>query len=365
MARPDPTAEPEASEPEALVLTNWFDPGQDGESYSATVRLTGRRVGIQGRGSERDSFVHEEAIDGIVPGSGPVSISSWIYGLEPGEWVVTVDPVRRNGQADRRGRHWPNRRDASPLRPAAWSWRRWAVSNAPAGHAKTRWALPAPLARIPAVIPGSWLLLGALAVVVALMTQATILGHESISAGPALAVSALALALGLVGAKIWYAILHRRSLRQAVRGGWAVDGFFVVALPVAAMTLLATNMPVGTILDATAPGLFLGVAIGRIGCFFSGCCAGRCTRSHWGIWSSDRRIGARRVPAQLIESLAGLAIAITTWLLIHARLPGVDGIGFVAAVGAYMLVRQVVLRLRAERRDYSWRRSTTISRQGA
>jgi phosphatidylglycerol:prolipoprotein diacylglycerol transferase len=353
--------QPGVPEPEALVVTNWFDPGADGIPYSATVRLTGHRIGTSDGGPWRDTFVHEEMIDGIVPGSGPMSISSWIYGLEPGEWMVTADPVQPKSDLGRGGRVRPDHGERPWLRPARWSWRRWAVSTAAAAPVKTRWALPAPLARIPAVVPGSWPVLGVLAVVAALQMQAIILGHENIPSGAAMTASALALVLGLFGAKVWYAVLHPGPLRRALLGGWAVDGFLAVALPVAAMALIASDMPVGTVLDAAAPGLFLAVAIGRVGCFLTGCCAGRLTHSRWGVWSSDRRLGARRVPAQLVESLAGLVLAVVTWVMIHLRIPGIDGAGFLVAMAAYVVIRQVVLRLRAERRNYSWRRGSAVA----
>jgi phosphatidylglycerol:prolipoprotein diacylglycerol transferase len=357
------TVASDAVEPEALVVTHWFDPGEDGEPYSATLRLTGQRVGISGRPTARDTFVHEETIDDVIPGSGPLSISSWIYGLEPGEWNVSADPIRPPSRG--RGHGPGDRRDGGtkPLR-AAWSWRRWAISSGPALPVKTRWALPAPLARIPAVIPGSWTALGSLAVVVAVATQAAILAHENIAVGPALVVSMLAVLFGLVGAKVWYAVLHPGPWRQALLGGWAVDGFLFVAVPVAVVALLAFNLPIGTYLDASTPGIFFGVAIGRVGCFLTGCCAGRCTRSRWGLWSSDRRVGARRIPAQLIESGAGLLIGGVSMLLVLGHLLGADGVIFVAAFGTYVVVRQLLLRLRAERREYSWRRSGSLARQG-
>ena len=345
-----------AVEPEALVVTHWFDAGDagdDSDAYTATIRLAGQRVGIRGRPKPGDNFLHEDTVEGVVPGSGQVSVSSWVYGLQPGQWTVTGDLVR----PDRRGRPSIERLDRG-----AWSWRRWAVSTIPPAPLKTRWALPAPLARIPAVVPGSWPLLGTIGVIVALMTQAAILGNEGVPVGPTLAVSLLAVALGLVGAKLWYAILHPGPWRQAILGGWAVDGFLAVALLVGVAGLVAFGLPVGTVLDATAPGVFFAVAIGRIGCFLTGCCAGHCTSSRWGVWSSDRRIGARRIPAQLLESAAGLLIGLTAAALVLSGLPTVGGLVFVTAFGAYVLVRQLLLRLRAERREYSWRRSALPAR---
>ncbi|HUQ77628.1 MAG TPA: prolipoprotein diacylglyceryl transferase family protein [Patescibacteria group bacterium] len=225
---------------------------------------------------------------------------------------------------------------------------------------KTRWALPAPLARIPAVIPGSWPLLGTIAIVVALTTQAAILARENVPVGQSLIVSLLAVASGLVGAKVWYAMLHPGPWRQAILGGWAVDGFLAVCFGVGVAALLAFNLPVGAVLDATAPGLFFAVALGRVGCFLTGCCAGRCTSSRWGVWSSDRRVGARRIPAQLLESAAGLLIGIVAAILVLGDDASRHGLVFGAAFGAYIVARQLLLRLRAERRDYSWRRSHIV-----
>lgn len=355
------TAASGTAEPEALVVTHWFDSGetgQDGEPYSATIRLTGRRVGIRGNPKPRDTFAQEDRVDGIVPGSGPVSVTTWVYGLQPGEWTVTGHLVRPASHA---GGHEPRdrwrRTSLEPLELARWSWRTRSLSTGPATPLKTRWALLAPLARIPAVLPGSFPALGTLGILVALIAQSAYIARASLSVGSSLAVSLLALAFGLIGAKVWYAVLHPGPWRQSLMGGWSVDGFLVIAPAVAVVALLAFDLPIGAFLDATTPGLFFAVAIGRLGCFFTGCCAGRHTNSRWGVWSSDRRIGARRVPTQLLESAAGLLIGSVAALLVLLDVPGVSGLVFVAAFAAYIVVRQFLLRLRAERREFSWRRS--------
>lgn len=349
----------EEVEPEALVVTHWLDSGVDGDPYAATIRLRGQRAGIHGRPGPGDNFVQEDVIDPIVPGAGPVSLSTWVYGLTPGEWSVSGEVIRPAG--DSRHTYSRPRMRTEQLQRATWSWRRWALSPVPATPLRTRWALLAPLARIPAVIPGSWPALGTIALVVALATQAAILSRGNVSVAQPLAVSLIAVAFGLVGAKVWYGVLHPGPWRHVIRGGWAVDGFLVVALAVGFSALVAFNLPVGEVLDATAPGLFFAVAIGRVGCYLTGCCAGRCTSSRWGVWSSDRRVGARRIPAQLLESGAGLLIGlVAAWLVLGGGL-GVDGLVFLAAFGAYIVVRQLLLRLRAERREYSWRRSRPVA----
>jgi phosphatidylglycerol:prolipoprotein diacylglycerol transferase len=352
-----------AVEPEAIVVTHWLDPGDDGDPYSATIRLSGRRVGILGFPGPSDTFVHEETVDGIVPGSGPISVSSWVYGLQPGEWAVTGELIGRPVQVE--GSSWASggRPAREPLSRGIWSWRRWTLSAGAATPLKTRWALVAPVARIPAVVPGSFTLLGLLGILVAVIVPALILDRAGVSIGRSILASMIAIVGGLTGAKIWSRALHPG---EAIIGpGWAVDGFLVVA-PVAAVTaLLALDLPIGLFLDATAPGLFAAVAIGRFGCFFTGCCAGQCTRHRFGVWSSDRRIGARRIPTQLLESAAGLVIGVVAGLLVLDNAVGVHGAVFVGSVAAYLVVRQFLLRLRAEPRQYLWRRSSRIAVPGS
>lgn len=332
-------------EPEALVVTYWFDSGDDGEPYDAIVRLTGRRVGTRGTPRAGDSFTKDETIEGVVPGTGPVSITAWVYGLQHGEWTVDGQLVRASPGAQS-----ANPRPGAPraIQPATWSWRHWALSTAPASPIKTRWALLAPLARQPAVIPGIYTALAVVGFVVALGLQAAILSRQGVPFDRPLAASLLALVAGLLGAKAWYTVLHPDE--SLIKGGWAVDGFLVVAPLVAAFTLFAWDQPIGAVLDATAPGIFFAVAIGRVGCFVTGCCAGRCTASRWGIWSSDRRVGARRIPTQPLESAAGLVLGVVSLLVVvNGGLPVAGGV-FVAAFAIYAVVRQALLRVRSERR---------------
>ncbi len=354
---------PKTIEPEALVVSHWFDPGSEGDAYSATVRLTGRRLGIRGQVKPSDTFVQEDKVEGIVPGSGRMSITSWVYGLQPGEWTVSADLIRPDGYdaVSRPTDRWRRSR-TEHLPRARWSWRRWSVEDGEETPLKTRWSMLAPLARTPAVLPGSFTLMGVLGIVAALFLQSALLGREEVPVAPALAVSVLALVGGLIGAKLWYAYLHPGPWRHSL-GGWSVDGFLVVAPVVALVALLTFNLPIGLFLDASAPAIFFAVAIGRFGCFFTGCCAGRSTASRWGVRSSDRRVVARRVPAQLIESAAGMAIGLSAFLLVLAGVPPVRGLVFIAAIAAYIVVRQFLLRVRAERREFSWRRSSLVSSQ--
>ncbi|MEO7667130.1 MAG: prolipoprotein diacylglyceryl transferase family protein [Dehalococcoidia bacterium] len=336
-------------EPEALVATYSFDSGTDGEPSDITVRFTGRRVDTPSISTAGNTFTKDERIEGVIPGTGPVSITTWVYGLQPGQWNVDAELIR--GSA--RGFRAPSgsQVDRRVIQPASWSWRRWALTEKEASPVKTRWALLAPLARQPAVMPGIYTALGIAGIVLAVVIQAAILGPWGVPVGDALIASAAAIVSGLIGAKVLYATLHPDE--SIIRGGWAVDGFLLVFPVVGAMAMRLLDLPIGSVLDASTPGVFLAVAIGRVGCFLTGCCAGRCTASRWGIWSSDRRVGARRVPTQLLESATGLAIAIVTGAIVLAGRPAIGGIVFVAAFVVYAVARQVLLRLRVEQRASS------------
>lgn len=335
---------------DALIASAWFEVPAGGEPHSATIRFSGRRVAPHGKAAGRDTFMQEETVDAIMPGSGPVSVTTKVYGIEPGTWAVAAEvlsPVRaRPSWLPAR----PRSRKDQPARPAGWSWRGWTVRTQPDDLATTRWWPLVRLAGGPAVLPGSWTVLAVSGVLAALAVQAVILARQNVPVGPALAASVLGLVAGLLGAKLWYAALHPR---ESLLEGWAVDGFLVVAPIAAATALLVLGLPIGVDLDASAPGIFLAVALGRVGCFLTGCCAGRPTASRWGVWSSDRRVGMRRVPAQLLESGAGVVLAGLTFGAVLGLAPPAHGLIFVGAFGLYGVLRQILLRTRVEQRTSS------------
>jgi phosphatidylglycerol:prolipoprotein diacylglycerol transferase len=205
------------------------------------------------------------------------------------------------------------------------------------------------------VLPGSFTALAVLAIVAAIASQPWFLDGLGVDVGASILASISGLILGLVGAKAWYMGLKGPS-RRTLKEGWSVDGFLVSA-PVAAIAVaFAQDLPVPAYLDAVAPGLFLAVAIGRVGCFLTGCCAGRATRG-WGLWSSDRRVAAKRLPAQLIESAVGLTLATVATVALLMDVAEGSGAVFAFTIVVYAIARQGLLRLRAETRPFSWRRS--------
>jgi phosphatidylglycerol:prolipoprotein diacylglycerol transferase len=90
-------------------------------------------------------------------------------------------------------------------------------------------------------------------------------------------------------------------------------------------------MPALRTCDAFAPGLALGHAIGRVGCFAAGCCYGKPTSHFWGVTFTNplaheivgTPLGQALEPTQLFESAVELTIFfILSWLLVRKKFEG-------------------------------------------
>jgi phosphatidylglycerol:prolipoprotein diacylglycerol transferase len=186
----------------------------------------------------------------------------------------------------------------------------------------------------------------ALGMAIALVLQSLVIAADHLALGQSWALTLVAIVVGVIGAKAWYVVQYRRT--QQING-WCIQGFITGATLTAAILLVALKVPAGNFLDATAPGLLIAMAVGRVGCFFAGCCGGPPTASRWGVWSSDQHVGAHRIPTQLLE----LALALSLGLLVLAavlRHGSASGAFFVGALATYVLGRQGILYLRAEPR---------------
>lgn len=343
---------------EVVAPTYWFDPGDRGEPFTALIRFSGRRIGPTGKPQPRDRFDLVEVVKEVVPGSGPVSVTTKAHSINSGEWMVAAEPIVRGTQ----GRFvkpyaGPVQNGAGTLKRAPWSW-----PNRP----KTKGSTPpvktgaAAFVKLPGTFPGAWWAFVGPGVMVGLVMQSVLVSRAHVDVRAALVVSLVASLAGMVGSKVWF-IAQNRTFRGLITEGLCIQGFVAGVVVTAAVALPLAHIAVGTFLDATAPGLFFGMAVGRWGCFFTGCCAGRPTASRWGIWSSDRRVGARRIPTQLLESLLCLGIASVALIVVLLLTPAVSGAVFVGAVAAYVLGRQFLLPLRLEPRQSSIGPRLTLS----
>lgn len=125
---------------------------------------------------------------------------------------------------------------------------------------------------------------------------------------------------GIVGARALYVLTN---LSQYAGGRWweifflpagglvfqggAVGG----ALAVWAVVRYE-RLPARAVMDAAAPALALGAAIGRIGCFANGCCGGRPSTAWWAV--SFVGFPEPRLPVQLVDMGYNLALfAVLAW----------------------------------------------------
>jgi len=261
---------------EILAVTYWFDPAPQGEPYSVTVRFSGRRVDVKGRMQAGDRFTQDETIEQVIPGSGPISLTARVRGINAGEWAVTAH-ILESAHPVRGPKEQVNAIPGdSPLRPYARLWRRWAP---PPESTETMKTCLTPLAHVPGILPGIWGALVTLGMVVALALQALVIAADHLALGLWWVVTLVGIAVGIIGAKMWYVALHRRA---HLKNGWCIQGFIASAPLAAVLMLAALRIPIGIFLDVTAPGLLVAMAIGRVGCFFAGCCGGPPTASRWG-----------------------------------------------------------------------------------
>jgi phosphatidylglycerol:prolipoprotein diacylglycerol transferase len=211
--------------------------------------------------------------------------------------------------------------------------------------------------KVPGVIRYAYACLVVLGVLTGLAIEGVLLaaGHYPVLRPELLSVAAVA--AGVIGGKAWYA-----AVSGGKWDGWCIQGFVGgAAVVVAAVAVVGPGVPKGAFLAAATPALLIGMGIGRHACFWAGCCTGRPTASRWGIWSSDRRLGCRRMPVQLYEAWTALVVGLASLGVVLALgLPRSGAVG-VIALAAYTLARQAILGFRDEPRHWRNGRALTAS----
>jgi phosphatidylglycerol:prolipoprotein diacylglycerol transferase len=115
-----------------------------------------------------------------------------------------------------------------------------------------------------------------------------------------------------------------------LRSGGVFYGGFIGALLTGYFLIRRYRLPWWKTADAFAPGIALGQAIGRQGCFAAGCCWGKPTTLPWGVRFTELGHKVTGVPidvplhpTQLYESFAALAIFFfLLWLHRRKRFQG-------------------------------------------
>ena len=127
---------------------------------------------------------------------------------------------------------------------------------------------------------------------------------------------------------------------STLRAGGVFYGGLIAAIAASVWYIRRNKMPVLKTCDAFAPGIALGHAIGRVGCFAAGCCYGKPTSLPWGVVFtnplakeiSGTPLGVHIHPTQLYESVVELInFFLLYWLIRHKKFHG-------QVIGAYMFL---------------------------
>ena len=154
----------------------------------------------------------------------------------------------------------------------------------------------------------------------------------------------------LVGSRIFYILTHMsRYARTPLEifkiweGGLVFYGGFLGAVVAIFLLLRKYRLKFLPTADLFSPGLALGHAVGRLGCFAAGCCHGReALGISWSVTFPDlpyslAPAGIPLYPTQIMESLAALAIFISL-ILVRRRGPPTGRVFAVYLLG-YGLLR--------------------------
>ena len=332
-----------ALDPHDVALSYWFDADDAKGTHEVSVTFTGRRMDVIGVPSPGDVFHVVGTMGGVKPGMGRVALTQRVAGANPGRWkvdaVAAATPTTSGGA----------------VRPGAQT----RLTQATA----TGMSIYAPVARqrAPRVILGVWPALVGLGAIAGVALQLLLARAEGLPWTHIMLLALVASLVGLAGAKVYYRLTHLSEKKGLLVTGASLQGFVIGAIAVLTLGSLLWRLPVGAVLDVTTPALLLGQAIGRVGCFFGGCCAGLPTTSKWGLWSSDRRIGIKRVPVQLMESGSALILALVSTALILLAMPTPRGLVFIGGLSAYLIVRQLLFPLRGVPRKTTHGRVITLA----
>jgi phosphatidylglycerol:prolipoprotein diacylglycerol transferase len=163
-------------------------------------------------------------------------------------------------------------------------------------------------------------------------------------------LGALAILSGIIGAKLLMILvdlnhyLHHLdelfSVNTLLQSGGVFSGGLLLAIVVCWWYVRKEGIPFLRAADVFAPGIAIGHALGRIGCFAAGCCYGRQTHVPWAVTFTNplaqqlvgTPLNVPLHPTQLYEFVAEVAnFAVLYWLVKRKRFEG-------QVIGLYMFL---------------------------
>lgn len=155
----------------------------------------------------------------------------------------------------------------------------------------------------------------------------------------------------IAGARLLFVALNSRQyagqlLEMAAlwRGGMSFHGGAAAGILAGILFMRARKQPVLALADAAAPGLALGYAFGRIGCFLNGCCYGGPTTLPWGMHFPGTDPHLAYHPAQIYAS--AFSFLLVPALIWAYRRPHQSGQVLALYIAAYSVYRFLIEILR-------------------
>jgi phosphatidylglycerol:prolipoprotein diacylglycerol transferase len=135
-------------------------------------------------------------------------------------------------------------------------------------------------------------------------------------------------------------------------GGLVFYGGLLPAVAVGIWYIKRIGLPLWPVTDIFAPSVAIGHAIGRIGCFFAGCCYGKACSLPWAVTFKDPRslapLGISLHPTQLYSSVS--LFLIFGFLIFLRRRKTFHGEVFWSYILVYSIVRFLMEFLRGDPR---------------
>jgi len=174
----------------------------------------------------------------------------------------------------------------------------------------------------------------------------------------------------LLGARLFYVILNipefahdPMEIFKIWNGGLVFYGGFLVAMVAAFVFVKKKGLTLWSIADILAPPIALGHAIGRMGCFFAGCCHGRECHLPWAIEfknpDSLAPLGIPLHPTQLYDVVSNFSIFLV--LILMDKRKKFNGQIFWLYILLYGLMRSFIEMFRGDFRGNFFMETLSVS----
>ncbi len=165
----------------------------------------------------------------------------------------------------------------------------------------------------------------------------------------------------IIGARIFFLAVNPDiiaespwAIFQIWKGGLVFYGGFIAALITAIVYVRKKKIAFMRIADIFSPGIAAGHAVGRIGCFFAGCCYGKACDLPWAVVFKDplslAPTGIYRHPTQLYSVAGNFLIFLFLWF--YRKRTTYQGQLFWLSVLLYGLVRAFIELFRGDPRGF-------------